>query len=328
MTIKNLDLVIYQAPNGAIELRGDVNHETIWANLDQIAQVFGRDKSVISRHIKNIFKDEELDKKVVVAKNATTSPHGAIKNKTQTQEVNFYNLDMIISVGYRVNSVVATQFRKRATQTLKQHITQWYTINPERIKHNYDQFLKTVEEIKSLTLPTTSLQANDILELISSFSGTWFSLDAYDRSSLELNNYTTETIQLEAQKLYDDISLLKQDLIKKWEASDLFAQEKYTWSLEWIFGNIFQTAFGEEVYPSTESKAAHLLYFIIKNHPFNDGNKRTWAFAFIRLLRKSSYPFESKITPQALTALALLIAESDPHDKDKIVWLTMLLLTQ
>ena len=319
-------LIIYQAPNGAIQLRGDVDHETIWANLDQIAQMFGRDKSVISRHIKKIFDDQELDRSVVVAKNATTSQHWAMKGKTQTREVNFYNLDLIISVGYKVNSVVATQFRKWATQTLKQHITSWYTINPHRIQHNYEQFLQAVENIKILGNQSSNIQKDDIIELIKSFAGTWFTLDAYDKSTIPSSDLTIETIEVEADKLYHDVSLLKHDLMSKWEASDLFAQEKYSWSLQWILGNIFQTVFGEDAYPSIESKAAHLLYFIIKNHPFNDGNKRTGAFAFIRLLRKADYPFESKITPQALTALALLIAESNPNDKDKIIALVMLLL--
>jgi prophage maintenance system killer protein len=317
--MNNLQSIVYQTLSGEIQIKLNQDTETFWITQQQMAEIFEIDRSVITKHINKLFKDNEI---------TTESNVQKMHVPNSDKPVKFYSLDVILAVWYKTNSSKAIKFRQRATQTLKQHITQWYTINPERIKHNYDQFLKAVEEIKSLALPNTSLQANDILELISSFSPTWFSLDAYDKSLLQLSDYTLETINLEAQKLYQDVSLLKQDLMIKWEASDLFAQEKNSGSLEGILGNIFQTAFGQEVYPSIESKASHLLYFVIKNHPFNDGNKRTWAFAFIRLLRKAKYPFESKITPQALTALALLIAESDPHDKDKIAALVMLLLKQ
>ena len=140
--------IIFQTNNGSLELKTDSNIETIWANLDQISQLFNRDKSVISRHIKNIFKEEELVREVVIAFFATTTEHGAIKGKTQTKKVVYYNLDLILSVGYRVNSKIATQFRQWATQTLKQHITKGFTINESRIQQNKDLFLKTIEDLK------------------------------------------------------------------------------------------------------------------------------------------------------------------------------------
>lgn len=145
------DLVVYQAPNGAIELRGDAEYETIWANQSQIAEIFGVDRTVITKHISNIFKEQELDKDMVSAKFAHTTMHGALTGKTQTQQVNYYNLDMIISVGYRVNSNMATKFRQRATQTLKQHITTGYTVNPQRVTYHYQAFLDAVDEVKRLT---------------------------------------------------------------------------------------------------------------------------------------------------------------------------------
>jgi len=322
MNLEN-KLIIYQAPNGAIQLRGDADHDTIWASQKQMAEIFGVWSQAITKHISNIYQQEELIQEATCSKMEQVQIEWT---RTTTRQVKHYNLEVLISVGYRINSLTGTKFRQRATQTLKQHITEWYTINPHRIQHNYEQFLKAIEDIKLLGNQSSNIQKDDIIELIKTFAGTWFTLDAYDKSAIPSSDLTIETLEIEADKLYHDVSLLKQDLISKWEASDLFAQEKYSWSLQWILRSIFQTVFSEDAYPSIESKAAHLLYFIIKNHPFNDGNKRTWAFAFIRLLRKADYPFESKITPQALTALALLIAESNPKDKDKIVTLVMLLL--
>jgi len=319
-------LAIYQAKDGSIELKLDNKKETFWANLDQIAMLFGRDKSVVSRHIKNIFKDEELDKKVVHAKFAHTTKHGAIKGKTQTKDVDFYNLDIILAVGYRTNSSKAIEFRKWATKTLKQYIEKGFTINPKQIEHNYQEFLKTVEDIKLLTKDKTQISNLAVLELVKAFSATWFSLESYDKQNFPKESISKKVVQIQAKDLYKAIAELKQELIKKGEATEFFAQEKTKGNLEGILGNIFQTVFGEDAYLSIEEKAVHLLYFIIKNHPFTDGNKRTGAFAFIWFLQKSKISFEEKITPETLTALALLVAESDPKEKEKIVGLLRLLL--
>lgn len=313
------NIVIYQAPNGAIELKGDLKKETIWANLDQIASLFGRDKSVISRHIKNIFKDGELKKDSVIAFFATTASDG------KTYQVEYFNLDVIISVGYRVNSVVATQFRKWATQTLKDHITKGYTINKKLLQKNYSLFQSALNDIQKIS--QNKLSSNDVLELVKAFSHTWFSLDAFDKEQFQTKKQTKKSIKIEAKKLYEDLAIFKQELIKQKQATDLFAQEKEKGSLEGIFGNIFQTAFGEDVYPSIESKASHLLYFIVKNHPFNDGNKRSGAFAFIWFLKKAKYKFQNKITPEALTAITLMIAISNPKEKQKMIDFVILLLT-
>lgn len=318
--VKTPNTIIYQAANGAIQLKGDFDKETVWANLDQIASVFGRDKSVISRHIKNIFKEEELEKNSVVAFFATTATDG------KTYQVEYFNLDVIISVGYRVNSKVATQFRKWATQTLKQHITEGYTINKKLLQKNYTLFQKALDDIQKIS--QNKLSSSDVLELVKTFSKTWFSLDAFDKEQFQTNQQTQKSIHLEASKLYQDLKIFKNELTQKGEATDIFAQEKQKGSLEGIFGNIFQTALGEDVYPSIESKAAHLLYFIVKNHPFNDGNKRSGAFTFIWFLQKTKYNFQNKITPEALTAITLLIATSDPKDKQKMIDLTILLLSR
>lgn len=319
------NIIIYQAPNGAIELKGDFEKETIWASQSQIANIFEVDRTVISKHIKNIFKDKELDEKLVSAKFAHTTPHGAMQGKTQTKEVQYYNLDIILAVGYRIKSSVAIQFRRWATETLKTHITQGYTINKKLLQKHYSLFQKALTDIQKIS--QNKLSSNDILELVKAFSHTWFSLDAFDKGEFHIKQQTQKSIRCETKKLYEDLEIFKQELIKQKQATELFAQEKEKGNLEGIFGNIFQTAFGEDVYPSIESKASHLLYFIVKNHPFNDGNKRSGAFAFIWFLQKAKYHFHHKITPEALTAITLMIAISDPKEKQKMIDLVILLLS-
>jgi len=316
-------IIIYQAKNGAIELKGDLKKETVWANQSQIAKVFQVDRTVITRHINNIFKDQELDKKVVCANFAHTTQHGAIKGKTQNRKIKYYNLDIILAVGYRTNSKIAINFRKWATKTLNQHITQGFTINPNRIQENYKKFLEAVEDIKKLS--KNKISSDDILELIKVFSHTWFSLDAFDKD-LKSENQNSETIKINSQSLYQDILILKKELISKNEATEIFAKEIKKDSLEGIIGNVFQKGFNKDFYPNIESKASNLLYFIIKDHPFLDGNKRSGAFSFIWILNKSGFKFRDKITPEALTAITLLIAISNPIDKDKIINLVNLLL--
>lgn len=313
------ELAIFQAESGALELHRDAHQETLWASLDQISQLFDRDKSVISRHIKNIFKDEELNEISVVAKNATTASDG------KTYQVSYYNLDLILSVGYRVNSKIATKFRQWATTTLKQHITEGFTINPKILEKNKTQFLKTLEDLKILTNNNFQLETKDILTLIQSFSDTFFALDSYDRNEFPQQGIQEE-IEASAIELFQDLQQLKVELIRKNEATNLFAQEKKQGNLEGIFGNVFQSVFGQDAYPTVEAKAAHLLYFIIKNHPFNDGNKRSGAFSFIWLLQKAGYNFKDKVSPETLTTLTILIAESNPADKEKMIGIVSLLL--
>ena len=314
------ELAIYQADNGEIRLKEDVENETIWASLDEISTIFGRDKSVISRHIKNIFRDEELIEESVVAVFATTATDG------KTYKVKYFNLDLILSVGYRVNSKVATNFRKWATHTLKEHIIKGYTINKERLQKNYDEFLLVVEDIKVLSQNTNNMRVEDVLELIKAFSATWFGLDSYDREELPKEGISKVNLEYEVEKLYNDIAIFKQELMNRGEAAEIFATEKTSRSLEGIVGNVFQSVFGEDAYPTVEEKAAHLLYFVVKNHPFNDGNKRCGAFSFIWLLKRAGFNVEKFINPNALTALTLLIAESNPNDKDRMVGLVLLML--
>lgn len=311
----NNDLAVFQAENGALELRLNGAKDTVWANLDQIADLYGRDKSVISRHIKNIFKEEELDRNSTVAKIATVQKEG---KRNVERQIEYFNLDLILSVGYRVNSKIATKFRQWATKLLNQHITQGYSINEELLKRNRLQFIKTLEDLKILTKNNEQFKATDVLTLIQSFSGTFLALDSYDKNAFPEYG-TRKEVKTSARELSKDLQKLKQELIDKGEATNLFAQEKKKGNLEGIFESVFQTVFGEDAYPTVEEKAAHLLYFVVKNHPFNDGNKRSGAFCFIWFLQKTSYPFQEKISPETLTVLTILIAESNPSDKEKMI---------
>ena len=310
---------IYQTKSGKIEFRGDPARDTVWGNLNQIAMLFGRDKSVISRHIRNVFKSGELERDSVVAIFATTASDG------KTYQVDYYNLDVILSVGYRVDSKQATQFRIWATRTLRQHLLAGYTINKKRITGNYKNFLRAVTDVKTLLPKGNTVDARDILELVKAFAGTWFSLDAYDTQNFPRDGVTKKEVIFTADELEQALHKLKRELIARKQATDLFGQEKTKDAVSGIVGNVFQSFGGEDVYPTVEEKAAHLFYFIVKNHPFSDGNKRSGAFAFIWFLRKAGV-LRAGLTPEALTALTLLVAESASKDKDKIVGLVLLLL--
>lgn len=316
-------IVIYQASSGAILLRGDVKNETIWANLNEIASLFGRDKSVISRHIRDIFKQGELIEEATVAKNATVQKEG---ERQITRIIEYYNLDVILSVGYRVNSKTATQFRQWATKTLKEHITKGYTINRNQIRKNYGSFMKSVSDIQLLLPEHVTLDPKTILDLIKEFATTWMSLDAYDKEELLIKEVTKKNVKLTGEELLLAIFNLKSELLRKGEGSDIFAQERQRGSIDGIVGNVMQTFGGQSLYKSLEEKAAHLLYFMVKNHPFIDGNKRSGAFAFIWFLRKTQARGGRNINPATLTALTLLIAESNPKNKDQMVALVTQLL--
>ncbi|MEI6221519.1 MAG: virulence protein RhuM/Fic/DOC family protein [bacterium] len=312
--------IIYQTKSGEIEFKGDVQKETLWASLQQIADLFGRDKSVVSRHIKNIFKEEELQRNSVVAFFATTASDG------KTYQVEYFNLDVILSVGYRVNSITATRFRQWATKTLREHIVKGYTINKKRISKNYEEFIRAVETIKKLLPAGEKIKTQDALELVKLFANTWLSLGAYDKSALPKSGNTKREARITADELREAIMELKNELVKRKEATDLFAQERQEDAIAGIVGNVFQSVFGQDAYGTIEEKAAHLLYFIVKNHPFTDGNKRSGAFAFIWFLQKVGMLQKEKMSPEALTALTLLVAESNPKSKERMIGLILQLL--
>ena len=322
LSMKNSNIEIFQSSNGEIEFQTDKKDETIWASLEQIAQLFGRDKSGISRHIKNIFKSEELDKISVVAIIATTANDGKI------YQVEYFNLDMIISIGYRVDSKEATLFRKWATSVLKKYLTDGYAINEKKV-------IQTKELLNNLKLTIDFLankeigQEKEILTLLTTYTKTLSLLEAYDKSSIENFNGNSSQYHLTTDEVKKVLVEVKSSLIEKGEATNLFANEKSD-QLEGIIGNLYQTFGGDELYPNIEDKATHLLYFIIKDHPFSDGNKRSASFLFIYFLDKCDYLYkdngEKKINDNALTTLTLLVASSDPKEKDILIKLIKHLL--
>ena len=322
MSKKN-NIVVYQAKNGAIKLRGDTTQETLWATRMQMADMFGVNPQAISKHIQNIFKDGELKKSATSSKMELVQTEAGRKVK---RKVDFYNLDILISVGYRISSKTGTKFRQWATKTLRSHIVEGYTINPSQIGKNYQAFLQAVNDTKKILPAETLLNASEALDLVKIFASTWFSLDAYDKSSLPKSGVGKKQIDLTAEELAKALAELKASLIKKKEATGLFGQERPKNSLAGIVGNVFQSFGGKDLYPTLEEKAVHLLYFIIKNHPFTDGNKRSGAFAFVWFLRKAGMLDTSRLSPEALTALTLLIAESAPREKERMVGLVLLLL--
>ncbi len=317
---KNKEIAIYKDSKGNIDFRIDSDKDTLWATQADIATLFDVQRPAITKHLKNIFETKELNEKSV----CSILEHTADDNKTY--KVQYYNLDAVISVGYRVNSKQATKFRQWATKTLKSHVLDGYTINPNRISKNYEAFLTAVEKVRKLLPENDSVTNQDTLELVKLFANTWFSLDAYDKSKFTKKSLTKKQVKLSGEELMNAILELKDDLLKKGEATDLFANERGVKSIEGIVGNVFQSFGGKSVYESIEEKAAHLLYFIVKNHPFSDGNKRGGAFSFVWFLRKAKILNTSRITPEALTALTLLVAESDPKDKEQIVGLIVMLL--
>lgn len=322
------EVIIYHSKEGKGQLEIKLERETVWLSQEQIVNLFQRDKSVISRHIRNIFLEKELTRKSVVANFATTASDG------KTYQVEYYNLDVVLSVGYRVNSKRATQFRIWATSILKDHLLQGYTVNPKRLQ---EKGLKEFEEAVALikrTIDTKALNADEsqgLLEIITGYASAWLLLQKYDQGDLvePKTRKTKKTFGYDfCQKA---IAELKKDLIKKKEASELFGQEKDA-HFKGILETLYQTFDKIELYPSIEEKAAHLLYFIIKDHPFIDGNKRIASFLFIVFLSHHQYLFqkngEKKINENTLVALALLIAQSNPRQKELLVKLVMHFLSE
>ena len=318
--VLNNKVVIFQAKSGAIELRGDLSKETIWATQAQIADAFDVNVRTVNEHLVNIFSTKELRKDSVIRKFRITAADG---KKYDTQ---FYNLDAILSVGYRINSEKATLFRQWATKTLKAHIVDGYTINRARVAKNYDAFLEAVEKVKLLLPAGGTVDATSALELIKLFADTWISLDAYDKSTLPITGASKKQVKITVNDLINSLQELKNELLKKGEVGELFGQERQSGSVVGIIGNVFQTFGGHDLYPTVEEKSAYLLYFMVKNHPYSDGNKRHGAFVFVWFLKRTGLLRTDKMTQTALTALTLLIAESDPKHKDRMIGLVLMLL--
>ncbi len=326
-TEPNNQIIIYEDTNGEVKLDVSLEHESVWLSQKQLEILFDRDKSVISRHIKNILKEDELDRNSVVAKNATTASDGKI------YQVEFYNLDMIISLGYRVNSKRATSFRIWATKILKEYLINGYALNQKRLEQKGLQSLNDTIALLQDTISKSELElseAKGLLDVILNYSRTWTLLQGYDEDSLHVNIASQEAkFILDVDEAKDAIAQLKQELIKKGEATELFGHEK-AGEFGGMVRNIYQTFGGVDLLPSVEEKAANLLYYIIKGHPFNDGNKRIGAFMFILFLSKNNMLYkksgELKINDNALVALSLMTAKSDPKQKETIINLIVNLL--
>lgn len=313
---------IYQTVDGDPQVEVRFEQDTVWLSLQQMADIFRRDKSVISRHLKNIYAEGELDKDSTVAKNAMVQKEG---NRLVNREIEFYNLDVIISVGYRVNSKVGTKFRIWATTRLKEYFLQGYVINKQRLQMQSIE-LSQVITLLERTLTNQSLINNEgkaILDVVKDYARTWSLLQAYDEQNLNsVMIKQSEMISLNFDEVMIAIDLLKKELIAKGEATQLFAQLRND-GLASAIATIEQ-GFGDELfYPNVASRAAHLLYFVIKNHSLADGNKRTGSFLFLWYLRLNqsllAKPVEQLINDNTLVALALLIAESLPEQKELMI---------
>lgn len=321
----NNPIEIYQTATGDAKVEVRFDNDTVWLSLQQMADIFGRDKSVISRHLKKIFDTEELEQNSVVAKNATTATDG------KTYQVDYYNLDVIISVGYRVNSKAGVAFRRWATARLKDYLLKGYAINQERLAqnaHELEQALALIQ--KTAQSPNLTLDGGrGLVDIVSRYTQTFLWLQQYDEGLLSDPSGELGGVLPSLDEARQALVGLKADLIAKDEATELFAKERGD-GLSAILGNLEQTVFGEPAYPSIEEKAAHLLYFVIKNHPFADGNKRSGAFLFVDFLHRNGRLLTADNTPiindTGLTALALLIAESHPDNKETLIKLVVHML--
>ena len=313
------EIVIYQDKDKKIEV--SLKEETIWLSLNQIAQLFDKDKSVISRHIKNIYSSGELDKNSTVAIFATVQTEGEREIK---RKITYYNLDVIISVGYRVNSKKATMFRIWATNVLKNYLVKGYAINENKLtQERLKELENTIKLIKN-TIHTSTLTASEVkglLEIIEKYANTWKWIEEFDTGKIKPSKKVKEKEKLTYEKAKKAINHLKDYLIKHNEASEIFGKERDKGLFLSAINGIYQTFGGEELYPSVEEKAANLLYFVIKNHPFVDGNKRIGALMFLMFLY-DNLGFEElikKFNNNALTALCYLVAGSRPDQKEVLI---------
>ncbi|MFA5777399.1 MAG: virulence protein RhuM/Fic/DOC family protein [Parcubacteria group bacterium] len=324
------EVIIYQPKSGDIELEVKLKDENIWLTQKQIAELFGVNIPAISKHVNNIDREGELTKKSTVSILETVQREGSrhIKRKLE-----LFNLDMIIAVGYRINSRRATQFRIWATKILKKYLLEGYAVNEKRLLKAKNKFFELQQTINFLKKKSEAKllrgQEKEILNLLADYSKTLTILEQYDKSKLKKIGGGKTTFKLTYEKCRDIIAEIKRELITKKEAGDIFGFERGK-SLDAIIGNLYQTFGGKELYRDLESKASHLLYLIIKDHPFSDGNKRIGSFLFVHFLDKNNYLYrnsgERKINDNTLAALALLVAESNPKEKKQMVALITQLL--
>jgi len=318
--VKKGEIVIYQTPDKKVKIDVSLDQDTVWLSQDQMAKLFGKSRPTIAEHILNVFKEKELDRNSVCRNFRRTGKDG------KNYEVQYYNLDIIISVGYRVKSLQGTKFRIWATNILKNYLVKGYTINEKRLMEAKSKFSELQEAIDFLRKKSKYEllvgQEQEILDLLANYSKTLTLLEQYDTEKVSLVKNGKGKFTLKYEDALKVIGKIKSALVIKKEASELFGQDNSD-KLKGIIGSLYQTFDKKELYTSIEEKAAHLLYFIIKDHPFVDGNKRTASFLFIYFLDKNNYLYkesgEKKINDNALVALALLTAVSDRQEKEKMI---------
>jgi prophage maintenance system killer protein len=322
------EAVIYEGRGRGVRLEVRLEGDTVWLSLGQMAELFGRDKSVISRHLKNVFASRELSRKAVVAENATTAADG------KTYRVEYFNLDAILSVGYRVNSKRGTQFRIWATQTLREHLLRGYTLNERRLREKGFGEMEEAVALLARTLTKHQLVTEEgraVLDVIHRYTRAWRLLVEYDERRLAEAPARPRTPRhtLSLDDARAAIASLRAALASSGVKTGLFGQERES-QLVAILGNVEQTFDGKPLYPSVQARAAHLLYFLVKDHPFLDGNKRIGTLLFLEYLRRNGLLAREdgslRLADNAMVALALLVAESDARHKDLMIRLTLNLL--
>ncbi|MDD3721225.1 MAG: RhuM family protein [Lutibacter sp.] len=324
------EIEIYKNPDNQSNIEVKFEQDTVWLSQSQISELFQRDRTVITRHINNVFKEGELEKELVCANFALTTQHGAVKGKTQKTNVTFYNLDVIISVGYRVKSKSGTNFRIWATNVLREQLinsVKKATV-PLKTEEKYLQLLKTINIAANAAAfnELSASEATGILKVLQYYAYALETLDKYDHQQLLISNITIGEVK---ELRYEE----GKQLIKQWSeiqnTGELFGREKDA-SFKSSLRSVYQTFDGKDVYPSIEEKAANLLYFIVKNHSFTDGNKRIAAGLFAYFLDKNNMLFKNDgskiIEDNALVAITIMIAESRSEDKDIMVKLVVNLI--
>lgn len=315
------EIIIYQAEDGQMAIEVTLAQDTIWLTQRQIAELLGTEVPAISKHITNIFESNELNPNLTVSKMEIVRKEG---KRLVKRTVEHYNLDLIISVGYRVNSLRGTQFRIWANNILKDYLVKGYAINEKRVQEQKEQLEQLKQTVKLLgnvldTQPLSSDEATGLLKVITDYTYALDILDQYDHQVLAIENTTPKEL---FPITYEAAMNAIQGLRDKFGGSSLFGNEKDE-SFQGSLAAIYQTFGGKHLYPSVEEKAANLLYFVIKNHSFSDGNKRIAAFLFVWFLEKNGILYKAdgakRIADNALVALTLMIAESKPEEKEMMV---------
>ena len=319
------DVAVYEAPDGEARVDVRLDRETVWLTRQQMAELFGRDRSVVTRHVRNVFREGELDPEATRARFARVQSEGG---RTVSREMDHFDLDVILSVGYRVKSRRGAWFRQWATRTLRDHLVRGYTTNERRLA---ERGLREARETLDLLARTLRNQAlvddtgRAVLELVTGYADTWRLLLEYDEDRLAAPRDARPSVGvLDHDRATGAITAFRRESMARDEASPLFDHPRGG-ALESILGNVEQTMFGEPLYRSREEKAANLLYFVVKDHPFIDGNKRIGSLPFLLYLKQEGV--EHGLNPQALTALTLLIAESASAAKDLMIRLVVNLLS-